>query len=374
MWSLAFDTLVADRGKLLTALVGVVFSIVLVNVQGGLFVGLIRRAGLLVDCSEAVIWCGHKQMHNVDFPRDIPKRWTSRIRAIPGVKRADPYLLGFADMALPSGGFEGVVVVGVDRAGMLGQPWNLIEGEPDAIFRPDSIIVDATEDDKLESPRLGEVREIGGRRARIAARSHGIMGFLVTPYVFTNVDSAAGYLRKEPSACSYILVSLEPGADRDTICAAIRQRLPEAEVLPKEEYSRISINFWMIRTGLGISFGAATLLGLLVGMIMVAQTLYTMVLDRLREFGTLKAIGASESQVYAVLLSQSLAMALVGSAIGLGLVSVIQRLYHTPRAPIVIPLWLSIGSCMLVLLICLASSLLPYQRVRRVDPLMVLQS
>ncbi len=72
MWPIALKTLVSDRGKLLTALVGVVFSIVLVNVQGGLFVGLIRKAGLLVDHGEADIWVGHKWMHNVDFPARCP--------------------------------------------------------------------------------------------------------------------------------------------------------------------------------------------------------------------------------------------------------------------------------------------------------------
>ncbi len=86
MWSIALKTLISDRGKLLTALVGVVFSVVLVNLQGRLFIGLIRKASLLVDHSGADIWVGHKKMHNVDFPRDIPRRWLNRIRSTPGVK------------------------------------------------------------------------------------------------------------------------------------------------------------------------------------------------------------------------------------------------------------------------------------------------
>ncbi|MBN1912435.1 MAG: FtsX-like permease family protein [Pirellulales bacterium] len=374
MWSLAIHTLIADRGKLLTALVGVVFSIVLVNVQGGLFIGLIRKAGLLVDQGQADVWVGHRQMHNVDFPRDIPRRWVHRIRTIPGVHRAEPYLVGFADMTLPSGGFEGVVVVGVDRASLLGNAWNLVEGRPDAILQPDGIILDECENQKLENPKIGELREVGGRRARVVAKSQGIMGFLVAPYIFTTYDRAADYLAKTPDMCSYFLVQLEPGARADEVCQAIRRVLPEVDAFPRDEYSRISIDFWMTRTGLGISFGAATLLGLLVGMIMVAQTLYALVLDRLGEFGTLKAIGATERQVYSVLLIQAFLMAVVGAIIGLVLVSGIQFFYSTPRAPIVVPWWLSLGSCVLVLVICLVSSWLPYHRIRKLDPMMVLQS
>jgi putative ABC transport system permease protein len=374
VWPIAIKTLVSDRGKLLTALVGVVFSIVLVNVQGGLFVGLIRKAGLLVDHGDADIWVGHRLMHNVDFPADVPRRLCDRIRTVPGVRNAEPYLIGFADMALPSGGFEGVVVVGVDPNSTVGGAWNLVEGPPDGIFQPDGVILDRSESTKLEYPVLGDVRELSGRRARIVGFSQGIMGFLVAPYVFTTYERAAAYLRKDTQTSSYFLVRLEPGYDARAVCDSIRQRVPELDAFPRSMYSNISIAFWMTRTGLGISFGAATLLGLFVGLVMVAETLYALVLDRLGEFGTLKAIGATERQVFSILFLQALSMAIVGSLIGLVLVSFIQRFFHTPKTPIVVPWWVSLGSCLLVLIICLVAAILPYARIRKVDPMMVLQS
>ncbi len=374
MWSIALKTLVADRGKLLTALVGVVFSIVLVNVQGGLFLGFVTKAGLLIDNGRADIWVGHRKMHNVDFPRDIPRRWVSRIRGIPGVKSAEPYLIGWTDMTLPSGGFESVVVVGVEPVSLMGNVWNVTQGRADAILQTDGIIVDECELEKLEYPALGDQRELGGRRARIVGMSHGVMGFLVAPYAFTSFEQAAVYLRKDAGACSYILVEVEPGANVDKVCAAVANRVPDADTYPREEYSRISTDFWMTRTGLGISFGAATLLGLLVGMVMVAETLYALVLDRLGEFGTLKAIGATERQVFSILIMQALTMATVGSVFGLACVAGIQHAFSEPRAPIVVPWWLSLGSCLLVSIICLVSALLPYLRIRKIDPMMVLQS
>ena len=373
MWPIALKTLLSDRGKLLTALVGVVFSVVLVNIQGGLFVGLIQKASLLVDHGKADIWVGHHNMHNVDFPSDVPRRWLDRIRTVPSVRRAEPYLIGFSGMALPSGGFEDVIVIGVEPDSLLGNAWNISQGRADAIRRSDAIIVDDCEADKLEHPQIGDVREIGGRRARVVGTSHGIMGFLVAPYIFTGYEGAAAYLHKTADVASYFLVQTEPGADVEAVCAAIRRRVPELDALPRDAYSAVSIDFWMTRTGLGISFGAATLLGLLVGMVMVAQTLYAMVLDRLGEFGTLKAIGAKNRQVYSILLVQAAAMAVAGSIVGLGVATGIQRFFNTPRAPIVIPAWLSLGSCLLVLVICLCSSWLPYHEIRNVDPMMVLQ-
>jgi len=374
VWSIALKTLIADRGKLLTALVGVLFSVALVNVQGGLFFGLIRKAGMLVDCGQADIWVGHRKMHNVDLPRDIPQRWLDRVRTVPGVKRAEPYIVGVASMTLPSGGYEDVEVVGVEPGSLLGNAWNLTQGTPDCILQSDGIVIDECEYEKLERPQIGDLRELGGRRARVVGTSRGIMGFLIMPYVFTTLERAKAYLHKRDDVCSYFLVQTEPGADAETVCTAIRQRVPELDSYPREQYSQISKNYWMTRTGLGISFGAATLLGLLVGLIVVAQTLYALVLDRLGEFGTLKAIGASERQIYAILLVQAMSMAVVGAVLGLAVVAIIQYAYHTPMAPIVIARWLSWGSCGLVLLICLVASALPYLRIRKLDPLMVLQS
>jgi len=212
MVSLAVKTLLADRGKLLTALAGVVFSVALVNVQGGLFLGLLRKAALLVEHGQAEIWIGHRQMHNVDFPRDIPRRWADRVRPIAGVRDAVPYLIGFSEMTLPNGGYEGVFVVGAERESLLGGAWNVVQGRLEDLRQTDAVIVDCADDMKLANPQVGELREIGRQRARIVAKSQDIAGFLVAPYVFTTYQRAAAYTGKDIEHCSYILVDLDPTA------------------------------------------------------------------------------------------------------------------------------------------------------------------
>jgi putative ABC transport system permease protein len=373
MWLIALKTLVSDRGKLLTAVVGVVFSVVLVNVQGGLFVGLIRKASLLVDQGDADIWVGHKKMNNVDFPHDIPRSWEHRIQAVEGVTRAEAYLVGHSVMTLPDGGFEQVLVVGCDPASGLGGVSREACPDVDRLREADGILVDACDAHKIGNPQVGDVREIGQRRARVVGFSHGVLGFLVTPYVFTTLSRATEYLHKPPGRVSYFLVKVQGGAHAQTVCDAIRQRLPDAEVYTRGTYSAESIKYWLQRTGLGISFGASTLLGLAVGLVIVAQTLYASVLDRITEIGAMKAIGARESQILGLILRQALTLAAVGSVVGMAIVAVAQAAFSTPRAPIDIPWPMAIGSCALVGLICLASSLLPYLRVRRIDAAMVLQ-
>ena len=113
MWVLAFKAMLADRGRLLTSLLGVSFSVILVNLQGGLLLGMIQKASLLVDYGRADIWIGHRHMNNVDIGTFIPDRWVHRIRGLGGVERAEPYVVMFGQMTMADGKFENVVVVGL---------------------------------------------------------------------------------------------------------------------------------------------------------------------------------------------------------------------------------------------------------------------
>src|SRR5947209_12123972 len=112
MWLLAIKAMLADRGKLLTSLLGVVFSVVLVNLQGGLLLGLIQKTSLLVDYGGADIWVGHRHMNNVDVGMQIPERWIHRLRGVEGVDCVEPYLLIYGVVTMPDGRFEVVMVVG----------------------------------------------------------------------------------------------------------------------------------------------------------------------------------------------------------------------------------------------------------------------
>jgi len=96
------------------------------------------------------------------------------------------------------------------------------------------------------------------------------------------------------------------------------------------------MEFWLTRTGIGISFGLAAFLGLLVGLAVVAQTLYASVTERIKEFGTLKAMGANDSCVSRFLLAQALGNAMLGSVLGLLCSLLIARTMSTARAPIVL--------------------------------------
>ncbi|HZU34497.1 MAG TPA: ABC transporter permease [Gemmataceae bacterium] len=376
MWLLAIKSLLADRPKLLASLLGVAFSIVLVNLQGGLLLGLIRKASLLVDYGQADIWVGHRHMNNVDIGTFIPERWLQRIRHVDGVEKAEPYIVMFGQATMPDGHFENVVVVGSDAATLLGNAWVMDHGDPKAVRQPDGVLVDACDVAKLGNCKIGDVREINGHRAKIVGLTHGIVGFTTDPYVFTTLERArAKYtVGVPPGCCSYFLVKAKPGVDIQSLRARIQERVPELDVYDRRTYSAMCMEYWLTRTGIGLSFGLAALLGLLVGLAIVAQTLYASVTERIKEFGTLKAMGADDRCVSRFLVAQALGSAGLGSLVGLAAAVGLGHLLSTPRAPVELTWWIAAGSVVVITLICLLAAWLPYWRVRRIDPASVLRS
>lgn len=378
MWDLAVKAMLADRGKLATSLLGVVFSIVLVNLQGGLLLGMIQKASLLVDYGRADIWVGPRHMNNVDMGTFIPERWVHRIRGIPGVERAEPYIVMFGQVRMRDGRFENVVIVGCESASLLGNAWSMADGDPRAVRQPDGILVDVYDAERLGDCRIGDVIEINNHRAKVVGMTRGIVSFTTNPYVFTTLARArddfgpgAGVPRDR---CCYFLVKARPGVDVASLCDQIQARVPELDAYDRRTYSLMCMDFWLTRTGIGISFGLAAFLGLLVGLAVVGQTLYASVAERLREFGTLKAMGADDHCISRFLVAQAMGTAGIGSALGLACTLVIGHLASSPRAPVVLTVEVASLSVVLIVLMCLSAAWLPYRRIRRIDPASVLRS
>jgi putative ABC transport system permease protein len=246
MWRLALKSLLADRTKLLASVLGVAFAVVLANLQGGLLVGLLAKAALLVDYGGADIWVGHRHMEDVETGcTPIPERWLARVRAVPGVKRADAYALVWSSFALPDGRAENVVVVGCEPASLLGNPNVLALSDPTLIRQPEAVLVDRDDLHRLGHCQVGDLREINGKRARVVGYTQGMVSFTTRPYVFTTLERArreygAGY---PAGYCSYILVQAEPGEDVPELVERIRRRTHGyLDVYDRPTYSRMSIS------------------------------------------------------------------------------------------------------------------------------------
>jgi putative ABC transport system permease protein len=262
-----------DRLRFVATVIGIVFSIVLVTVQMGLFLGFDRMVTTMIDHSPADLWIVPLGTKCFEDPSLVDERERFRALSIPGVMEALPMVIGFAQWRLPSSGTTPVFIVSSDvRAGGL-HPWNLVEGSLADLAVPGTVAVDKSYFDRLGIKGLGASAEIRDQKVRVAAVTKGIRAFTTTPYVFTSLDQARAYVGTPPNKASYFLVRLAPNADVESIRSRLRAILSESQVLTPREFQARSRSFWLFGTGAGAALFAGALLGIIVGTVIVAQTL-----------------------------------------------------------------------------------------------------
>ncbi|MDW8478702.1 MAG: ABC transporter permease [Xanthomonadales bacterium] len=365
---LAWRNLAAERVRFLATLAGVAFAVVLMGAQLGLLLSFARAASILIDHADADLWVTQAGTRSVDIAAGLDLGRRHLALAVPGVAAADPYMVQFAFWRRPDGGNESVIVTGFDLASGRGGPWNLVAGEVTLLRQPDAVIVDRLFLDKLGVRGPGDWAEINNRRARIVGITSGIRTFTQSPYVFTSHARAQEYTLFSPEQTTYLLVKLAPGADREAVRAALAARLAPAAVWTREEFAHQSQRYWLLTTGAGSALLLATLLGMVVGVVIVGQTLFAITVDRLREYATWRALGASRGELMAVILAQAAIAALGGYGLGSLIVLVLAWLQREATAAIAVSPAMLAVLFLLTLAMCFLGALIALRRMLRLDP------
>jgi putative ABC transport system permease protein len=178
---------------------------------------------------------------------------------------------------------------------------------------------------------------MNGYRARVVGTTHGIRSFTTSPYVFTTFKNAQSFTGLQEDQTEFILVRAQPGVNLEQLQRDLRGRLHDVDVLTTAQFSGMTRFYWMFTTGAGVAVLLAALLGLIVGVVVVTQTIYATTMDHLREYGTLKAIGAPNSYVYRVILQQAGMSAVLGYAIGITVSFFVVRGARQGGASILLP-------------------------------------
>lgn len=368
---LAQRNLFHDKVRLTVTLTGIVFAVVLIVVELGLFVGFTTTTSNLIDSSGADLWVASKNVPYIEQGVPFSERKLYQVRAVPGVAEAQKFLTRWTQWKQPNGHQESVQIVGFNPDSTLGRPWNLVEGRVQDLKAPDAVIVDEVYKQKLGVTRIGEMFEVGGHRARVVGFTRGIRAFTTSPYVFTTFKRAQDYTSTPEDQTTYILVKAAPGADLAQIRHGILGEVRSVEVFTGSQFSRMTQEYWMFTTGAGVAVLLAALLGLVVGFVVVAQTIYATTVDHLKEFGTLKAMGAPNSYVYRVIIKQAAISAVIGYVLGMIVSLFVVHASQKGGAAILLPLPMAVAMFFLTLLMCIGAALVSINKVTRLDPAMV---
>jgi len=368
---LARRNLTHDPVRLAVTLTGIVFAVVLIVVELGLFVGFTVTTSSIIDRSNVDLWVVSKGTPYIEQGGLFSERKLYQALATPGVASAAKYIVHWAQWKTPSGADESVQVVGFDTTTGTGGPWNVVEGNLNDLKAPDSVMLDELYKSKLGVKRVGEVFEINGRRARVVGFTRGIRAFTTTPYVFTNFKYAQGYAGVPEDQTYFLLVRAVPHSDLKVLRHDLEARLRDVDVLPAADFSRMTRIYWMFTTGAGVAVLIAALLGLIVGVVVVAQTIYATTMDHIREYGTLKAMGAPNRYIYRVIVTQAGISAVAGYALAMVVSFFVVRASQSGGAAILMPWPMAVGIFFLTLLMCVVAALVSISKVTSIDPAMV---
>jgi putative ABC transport system permease protein len=371
IFTLASRNLFHDRLRFVATVVGIVFSIVLVTVQLGLYFGFGQMVTTMIDHAAADLWIMPNGTKCFEDPSLLDERKRFQALSINGVMDATPLVIGFAEWKLPSGGTTPVFIVGSETRAAGLQPWNVVEGSVSALSIPNAVAVDQTYFERLGISGLGAIAEIRDQKVQVVAVTKGIRSFTTTPYVFTTVDRARAYTGIAASKATYFLVRVSPDVRVERVRRRLEANLTDVEVLTSAEFRDRSRVFWLFDTGAGAALFAGALLGIIVGTIIVAQTLYSSTKDHLNEFATLRAMGSSSNYIHKVIICQALLSAVIGFSLAALIGFVIVKATAESALPIVMTPELTVGLFLLTVVMCVASAIAAIMQVTRIDPVMV---
>jgi putative ABC transport system permease protein len=374
MVSLARKNLLHDRLRFVITVAGVAFAVTLVLVQVGLFMGLLDKATTTIEHATADIWVTSHETPNVDFAHNFPETTVLRVRSVPGVAKAENLILQFMNIQLPSGAEEGCLVYALSDFSSWNLPWAVNEGDVRDLKRGRYILMDRSAERRYGPFEVGEYREILGRRFKIIGTTSGAASFTTAPIVFMDFRNAQELTAQVQNKTSYVLVKVAPGFEPQAVAAAIRRIAPYNDVYTKAEWAHRSRTYWVVSTGLGMNMGVTVFLGVLVGIVVVAQTLYTSAVEHVKEFGTVKAIGGSNWDIYRILGEQALIAAVIGFVLGAAL----SYAARPAMARLHLNVLISPGFAALVflgtVLMCLGAALFSFRRVAGIDPALVFRT
>jgi putative ABC transport system permease protein len=368
---LASRNLFHDRLRFVATIVGIVFSIVLVTVQLGLYTGFRRMVTTMIDHAQADLWIMPSGTKCFEDPSLLDERQRFRALAVKGVTGVTPLVIGYAQWRLPGGTTTPVFMVGAELNAASLRPWNVVAGRLDDLAIPGAVAIEQSYFERLGVSGPGDSAEIRDQKVQVVAVTRGIRSFTTTPYVFTDLDRGHGYTGIPPNKVSYLLVRVAADADVDDVRRDLRASLADVEVLTTAEFRNRSRSFWLFGTGAGAALFGGALLGFIVGTVIVAQTLYSSTKDHLNEFATLRAIGSSSNYIYTVIIWQAVLSAIIGYAGAAGVSSIVVRMTAESALPVTMTPALTVGLFVLTLLMCVGSAMAAIVQIMRIDPTLV---
>ena len=415
MASIARKNLFEDIPRFLVAQAGIMFAVSLVTIQIGILNGFTRSTGLLIDQSSADLWVASEDMVHLEVTSPMPLEQLVKVRSVEGVQRAEALMIRAALWRAADRTIAPIRLYGFDPNGQLFANWQLTQGNITALNTPYTMVIDKAQLSALNLKQVGDGGSIGSLPAKVVGLATDTQSMASSATAFTSLETAnafstsglsstaniriqngevevlnnvetapaRSFTQPPPSprklslsdSITFILVKAKPDQDVQVLRQRLDAALPGIRTLTKAEMAQQTRDYWEKRTGVGFILGLGATVGFVVGMVVVSQILYSSVADHIKEYDTLKAMGASDWIIYRVITEQALWMAVLGYlpsmalCIGLGTWTMTAKGIMILISPVT-----AAGVFCITVVMCVGSAMFAIQKVTRVDPAIVFKA
>ncbi len=319
MLKTAWEFIRYDKPKSIGVIVGILISTFLIGQQLGVFFFLTGLMGSLATNVKANIWVVDSKTDDVNQLGKLDIRTLRDVQGLEGVKEAFPILITGAACNYNNGTSGAITLIGVDitKLNTVLDTSKIIAGKPADLERDGAVSAEFFEKKNIGNKiDLGTDFEINGKRAFFALQTKGFRGFGSSISV-TTIERARFYANQSINSISAVLVDVQPGTNVDEVVARINRTITGVRAWPSEKLAKSSVAKILSSSGIALSTGTLIIFALIAGFFIIGLTMYSSALDRLKDYGTLKAIGAGNGYIRRLILTQAILFAIVGFSIGM---------------------------------------------------------
>ncbi|MEI6205376.1 MAG: FtsX-like permease family protein [Desulfuromonadales bacterium] len=350
-------------------LLGVVFAVSLIFNQLGIFLGLMETSSVIIDRTPGDIWVTSKNSKNFDFSQPFPEYFYNHVISDPDILSADKLIVAWGIIRQVEGGTEQIEIVGFNPDTGVGGPWEMMAGDPRSLKNGNFAVVDESAMKRLGKIQVGDYRDVLANRLKIVGISRGVKSFTTAPILFTSFDLAQRIVTYVGSGSTvFVVARVKPGAKAESVVERLGNRLKGVDVFTSSDFSMKTRKYWAIETGVGFSFMLTIVISFLVGMLIVGQTIYNSTMEHIKEFGTLKALGASNLDIYKIIFSQAMINAMLGYIVSLAVTIATVKIYEMGGMVMVVEWWINLLVLGLTLIMCLTAAFVSVRRIKSIDP------
>lgn len=310
-----------DKSKSIGVVIGIVISTFLIGQQFGIASFLMGLMSTLVDNSNGDIWIVDAKTRDVNSLGKLDVRIVREARSVEGVAEAYGLVLSNGTVVFPNGKSAPVTLIGSEAPAFAAgpPPGKIRQGSLARLQTEAAVSADFYDAPVYDlSPEVGLQIEINGKRAVIGAQTTNLRGFGGNT-MYTTIERARYFGNSSDTRISAVIVRVQPGYTPEQVRDKLNRHLFGVRAWTRPELSRSTVAYLLGSTGIGVSTGTLILFAIVSGFFIIGLTMYSAALDRIRDYGTLKAIGASNGYVRRLILTQATLFALTGFVIAYAL-------------------------------------------------------